>query len=49
MSDEICKEVIDMAESAITMSKSDVVSDYIHKQGLVATLQDIIDKIKEEE
>ena len=44
---EICGKIIDMAESAIQSSKMDVISDDIHKKGLVATLEDIIREIKE--
>jgi hypothetical protein len=45
---ELCKEVIEMAESAILSSKIGIVSDAIHKEGLIATLKDIIALIKEE-
>ncbi len=46
--EELCNNVIDMAESALQASKMNFISDDIHKLGLTATLQDIINLVKEE-
>ncbi len=45
--DEICGQIIDMAESAIQSSTMAMINDSIHKEGLVGTLKDIINEIKE--
>ncbi len=45
--EEICGQVIDMAESAIQCSKMIGISNDIHKIGLVATLNDIMLLIEE--
>jgi len=47
MSKEVLEEVKTMAENAIQASKMTVLSAEIHKEGLVATLKDIVDYIEE--
>ena len=47
--DKLCVEVIDMIESALACAKLSFISDEIHKDGLIATLEDIVTLIKKDE